>query len=118
MTICMLGDLARYTFIRAEDVQTFPPNGHYSDLLKFEIDVAQIAHLVLVFCESSGSFSELGAFCMDQEIVQRLLVAIDDGKYAKDSFIRHGPLKFLEDEYPDTAVLVLKTAEIGLGPGS
>jgi hypothetical protein len=118
MSICCVGDLGKYTFIRAEDVETFAPRGNYDDVFTFEMDVAQIAHIVLLFSESAGSFSELGSFCVHEDIAQRLLVVIDDRQYEQDSFIRHGPLKFLETKFPKSAVLVVKTDEIGQKSGS
>ena len=118
MSICMVGGLATYSFLRAEDVTAFSPNGHYEDLLTFEMDVAQISQLILLFCESVGSYAELGSFCIEREITQRLLVVVDDNKYQLDSFVRWGPLKYLEDIHTNAAVCVLNTDEISQGRGA
>lgn len=116
--ICLAGELAKYTFVKAENVDVLAPRGSYRDFLTFEMDIAQVCQLVLLFCESPGSFTELGAFCLESEIAQRMLVVIDDTKHDDDSFIRWGVLSFLEHRYSDAAVCVLKTAEIGQAFGS
>lgn len=116
--ICIAGELAKYHFVKAEDVDVLAPRGYYSDFLTFEMDIAQVCQLVLLFCESAGSFTELGAFCLESEIAQRMLVVIDDTKHNEDSFIRWGALSFLERLYTESSVCVLKTAEIGQAIGS
>lgn len=118
LSICITGDLAKYTFVRAEDVDVLAPRGYYRDFLKFEMDIAQICQIVLLFCESAGSAAELGAFSLESEIAHRMLVVIDDKMHEQDSFIRWGVLSFLEHLYSEAAACVLKTGEMGQGVGS
>lgn len=118
LSVSMLGDLAKYRFIRAEDVNVLAPRGHYKEFLTFELDIGQLSQIVLLFCESSGSFVELGAFIMEGEIAHRMLVVIDDTKHDDDSFIRWGALQYLEEHYSRSAICVLKTQEIGQGAGA
>lgn len=107
LRICEKGDLKKYTSILAEDLNAFFPNGDYKDILSFESDLAQIVEVILLFSESEGSYAELGAFAMLDEIAKRLLVAIDDKNYSSKSFITLGPLRRLINTYGDNAVYVL-----------
>lgn len=99
--------------IKAEDLNAFFPKGSYSDLLKFEQDIAQISKLILLFSESYGSASELGAFAVTEEIATRLLVVIDNKNYSDDSFVTLGPLRVLEHDYSPNAVCVLDGQYLG-----
>ena len=114
MRICMTGDFAKFSFMKAEDVNVFAPKENYKDLLRFESDIAQISGLILLFTESAGSFAELGAFSMEEEITKRLLVVIDDKYYNEDSFIKWGPVSYLENAHGDEAVYVLDRAGVGM----
>lgn len=110
----MTGDFTKYSFMKAEDVNVFAPKENYKDLLKFESDIAQISGLILLFTESAGSFAELGAFSMEAEITKRLLVVIDDIHYNEDSFIKWGPISYLENTHGDASVYVLDRAGVGM----
>jgi hypothetical protein len=67
----------------------------YDDLLTFERDACYLARAVILFPESPGSFSELGALSVDETIVKRLIVVVQS-KYLQDetraSFLNLGPL--------------------------
>lgn len=102
-------------FIQAEDMDPFyMSRAAYGDFLKFEVDLAQITELIVLFCESSGSFVELGAFSMLPEISERLLVVMRDKHYRKDSFVRLGPVLSLQNTYGDTVVCVVDDADINI----
>jgi len=102
----------RHTTLIAEDLNAFFPRGKYTDILTFEADIAQLSDLVLLFSESFGSAAELGAFSMVEEIASRLLVVIDDNNYNKDSFIKYGPIRALENAYGDGAICVLHRSDL------
>ena len=88
-----------------------------SDILEFESDLAQIAELIILFCESEGSFAELGAFAQDDEISRKLLVIIRN-KYADaDSFITLGPIAKLKNRH-EHSVFSIVDAQIGMSDGS
>jgi len=91
------------------------PVGWYSELLKFERDIAQVSELILLFSESPGSLAELGAFAMDDEIAPKMLVVIDDESYNRTSFIRLGPIYSLMTDYGDNSVCVIKLSEHNIG---
>lgn len=78
----------------------------YDNLIDFERDAASLAKAIVLFPESAGSFAELGAFCMDDVIAERLFVVIDAAHYEAGSFIAHGPIKKIERHY-DGAICVV-----------
>lgn len=80
----------------AEEVQDWLREGHYSNLIEFETDIADLASLIVLFVESAGSIAELGAFSVIPPIASKLLVFIRDNSYEQDSFISLGPIKHLE----------------------
>ncbi|MEO6376461.1 MAG: retron St85 family effector protein [Caulobacteraceae bacterium] len=112
MRIAPNSNLSKYDIRRAEDIVQLP-HELYDDLLQFESDIAQISELVLLFTESEGSFAELGAFSMDAEISSKLLVVVDKYNYQKDSFIRLGPLNFLETKNGEHSVCVIDLIDFG-----
>ncbi|GAB3370440.1 retron St85 family effector protein [Azotobacter armeniacus] len=83
--------------VKAEDFKDYFKEGAYSDLLEFEVDIANIATLIIICLESAGSLVELGMFCNNAPLVHRLLViAPQEEVEAKDSFIYLGPLESLK----------------------
>ena len=101
--------------VQAEDISALSIFGsHYDDLLLFETDLAQVAELILLFCESEGSFAELGAFSMVEEIASRLMVVVRDKHWVSDSFIKLGPLRALEKRHGASSVYVLDDEDIGM----
>lgn len=86
---------------------------HYDDLLLFERDIAQITELVLLFCESEGSFAELGSFSSYEEIYRQMLVVVRHIYWEQDSFIKLGPLSFLQNECAES-VFVIRDEDVGI----
>lgn len=107
------------TLLRAEDAHAFAiKTAKYDDFLRFESDLAQVCELVLLFCESEGSFAELGSFCSLEEIRKRTLVVIEDQHFnATTSYIRLGPLQSLLNE-DDSAVVTFNFSDLGSSDGS
>lgn len=102
------------SLLRAEDVNAFViKQSKYDDFLRFESDIAQVCELVLLFCESEGSFSELGTFCSIEEIRSRTMVVIEDKHFNNaNSYIRLGPLQALLNE-DDSAVVTFTFGGLG-----
>lgn len=101
--------------IMAEDVTRRSDfSAHYDDLLSFERDIAQITELVLLFCESAGSFAELGSFSSHAEIYSQMLVIVRQVFWEQDSFIKLGPLDFLKKKCGNTSVFVIPDEDIGI----
>ncbi len=101
--------LVKYEVRRAEEMEwAFPKGGEYGELVEFESDIAQISDLIVLFSESAGSLAELGAFTKDDEIASRMLVFVDNEKYADQSFIKLGLLDYLTRKYGNESICVLQ----------
>jgi hypothetical protein len=99
----------------AESVNTFHlSRPAYPELLSFEVDLAQLCELILLFSESQGSIAELGAFSMIDEIARKLLVVVRDYHLRDDSFIKLGPLRHLQLKYGDHSVFIINDDETGI----
>lgn len=88
--------------ILAEYINVFYPESPYRDLIEFEIDFARISDLIIIFSEGFGSLAELGAFSQKQEIAERMLVLMQERHYSVKSFIRDGPIRYLESQRSDS----------------
>jgi uncharacterized protein YrzB (UPF0473 family) len=85
--------------IQAEEFKDYFRDGNYSDLLKFEEDIASTCSVVLIFLESAGSLVELGMFCNHPEYYKKLLiVAPEEHTKDHDSFIYLGPLQYIRSK--------------------
>jgi hypothetical protein len=105
-----------FSVVLAEDALPLTAEAGYRDLFSFESDIAQIVGLILLFAESPGSLAELGAFAALKTVAPSLLAVLDDYYYGAVSFIRNGPIRFLENEYGEEWILVLDRSEVGISP--
>lgn len=65
------------------------------DLLTLESFLADNSDLILIVCESPGSFAELGAFVNNERTLDKVVVLIQKQyKHAK-SFIMQGPVRYV-----------------------
>lgn len=63
------------------------------DLLTFEEFLAEISDVIVLFCESPGSYCELGAFAYaDKLFSDKLVIVIDEQYKEAKSFIMTGPV--------------------------
>lgn len=66
------------------------------DLFTLENFLAENSDLIMIVCESSGSFTELGAFTSNEKTLNKLVVLIQK-RYKNDkSFIMQGPVRYIE----------------------
>ena len=84
----------------AENINDWFREDYFSDLVTFEKQVASLASVIVVFVESPGSIAELASFSQIPQIQKRLLVFLDTYHYQQTSFIRQGPIQFLENTTP------------------
>lgn len=106
------------SLVRAEDVNAFHiMKANYDNFLRFESDIAQLCEIILLFCESEGSFCELGSFCSIEEIRHRTLVVIEERYFNAQSYIRLGPLQALLNE-DDSAVVTFTFPSLGGSPAN
>src|SRR5690606_23298297 len=112
--IVRLGALQGHQIVLAEDADPLTIDADYTDLLKFESDIAQVVSLIVLFVESPGSLAELGAFAALKTVAPSLLAVVEDYFYNQVSFVRDGPVRHLETDYGDEWVLVIDRAELGI----
>lgn len=103
-----------FQIVLAEDADPLTTDAGYSDLLSFESDIAQIVGLIVLFVESAGSFAELGAFSALPTIAPSLLAVMLDHWYEQKSFIKNGPIKYLENNHGEDAILSIEMKALGL----
>jgi hypothetical protein len=85
--------------VLAEDATQLYRDSKFRDLISFEEGVAQVAALILIVAESPGALAELGAFTLSEAISPHLKVIVDRNYERDESFIRHGPLRRLQNAY-------------------
>ncbi|NIH03638.1 MULTISPECIES: retron St85 family effector protein [Providencia] len=98
----------------AEAFKNYLKDSHYPDLISFEKDIANIASLIVIFLESSGSIAELGLFCNLTEINKKLLVIVPEHEVLgpkKESFIFLGPLSYLREKINEKSYRIYPTPE-------
>ncbi|WP_371421605.1 retron St85 family effector protein [Tardiphaga sp.] len=101
--------------VQAEDItEAFSFFDIYADILEFEIDIAQIVELIILFSESEGSLAELGAFAMTEEIAAHLFVIVREKHWKKSSFVRLGPLRRIEGRHGRGAIFIVEDKVVGM----
>lgn len=68
------------------------------DALQMEDDLAKLADLIIVIVESAGTLTELGAFSLSPGLRQKLLPIVDESHRCDASFIKTGPLHWIDAE--------------------
>lgn len=68
------------------------------DLLTLENFLANDSDLILIVCESPGSFAELGAFVNNNDILEKVVVLIQSKYKNAKSFIRQGPVEYVRSK--------------------
>ncbi|SOB56988.1 protein of unknown function [Pseudodesulfovibrio profundus] len=61
-----------------ENIFKFYQSSGYTDLLRFERDLAELSTLTIVIPEGPGSIAELGAFSVLNEINKKLVVVVHE----------------------------------------
>lgn len=108
------GQVQGFSIILAEGAKPLEAEAGYTDLFQFESDIAQIVGLILLFAESAGSLAELGAFAALETVSPRLLAVLDDFYYNEVSFIRNGPVRYLENKHGEEWITVLERSHLGI----
>jgi hypothetical protein len=82
----------------------------YENLVEFELDAGCLARAIILITETPGAIAELGAFCMDEVLRERILVVIER-RYVnqENSFICLGPLKLIKKNNEDHSVCAVDT---------
>ena len=70
---------------------------HYEHLLQLEGDLAHLSAVILLLVESAGSIAELGAFCFDPILFEKLIAVLEFKFQDDESFIQDGPVAKLKN---------------------
>jgi hypothetical protein len=107
--------LRNRVLIQAEDItREYSFFDYYDNILDFETNLAQIVELIILFSESEGSLTELGAFAMIDEIAQRLFVIVRQKHWEALSFIKLGPLRRIVHKYGRDFIYVVEDDDVGM----
>ncbi len=87
----------------AEDFKDWSHDSTYSDLVLFERHLAELSSVIVLVVESPGAIAELGLFSIIKEFQDKLLVFMETDNYNADSFIRLGPIDYLEKSHRNYA---------------
>lgn len=98
----------------AEDANIYQRNSAYSNWMDFESDLAEVCQLVSLFCESEGSYSELGTFAGVDEIARKLVIFIDNINSSKPSYINLGPIDAVKQKYGNDRLFILYLEDLGI----
>ncbi|MGP6429327.1 retron St85 family effector protein [Pseudomonas paraglycinae] len=80
----------------AEEFKDWIHDAIYKDLLAFESDIAHISSLIVIILESPGALAELGLFVKNKALKNKILVFVRQDHYEESSFIKLGPLRYLQ----------------------
>jgi hypothetical protein len=87
----------------AEHYKDWAHDSVYRDLVLFERHLAELSSVIVLVLESPGAIAELGLFSTIDEFRSKLLVYVDAGHYRQQSFIRLGPIDYLEKTHNNDA---------------
>ncbi|WP_233864267.1 retron St85 family effector protein [Paraburkholderia adhaesiva] len=87
----------------AEHYKDWATDSIYNDLVLFERHIAELSSIIVLVLESPGAIAELGLFSAIGEFRDKLLVFVDSQYYKSASFIKLGPVDFLEKTHGNTA---------------
>lgn len=99
-------ELAEF-LVRPEDYKEWNQFEGYDNLVDFERDAGCLSRGILLFSECAGALAELGAFCMDEVLCERLLVVLEKKHYDDSSFIKLGPIRRIEEIHGSDAICVV-----------
>jgi hypothetical protein len=87
----------------AEHYKDWSKDSVYLDLVSFERHLAELSSVIVLVLESPGSIAELGLFSIINEFQSKLLIFIETEHYISDSFIKLGPIDYLEKNHKNFA---------------
>ncbi len=87
----------------AEHYKDWGHDSVYGDLVLFERHLAELSSVIVLALESAGAIAELGLFSVISEFQEKLLVFIETTHYQSHSFIKLGPVNFLEKVHRNQA---------------
>lgn len=100
----------------AEHYKDWAHDAIYRDLVSFERHLAALSSVIVLVLESPGSIAELGLFSVIEEFQSKLLVVIETDHYSSNSFIKLGPVDYLEKVHANSAECHRWTQLVGMTP--
>lgn len=88
-----LEDNSNLSILYPEDMFTEMLNRKKYDLLTLEKFLANNSDIILIVCESPGSFTELGAFVNNSDTLEKVVILLQTKYKNTKSFIRLGPVE-------------------------
>lgn len=92
----ILNDDKSISILYPEDLFTEMLNKKKYDLLTLEKFLANNSDLIVIVCESPGSFTELGAFVNNEMTLKKVVVLLHVNFKNAKSFIRQGPVEYVK----------------------
>ena len=90
-----LEDNTNLSILYPEDMFMEMLNRKKYDLLTLEKFLANNSDVILIVCESPGSFTELGAFVNNSETLEKVVILLQTKYKNAKSFIRQGPVEYV-----------------------
>lgn len=87
----------------AEHYKDWSHDAIYRDLVSFERHIAELSSVIVLVLESPGSIAELGLFSVIDEFQRKLLIFVETDHYQSASFIKLGPIDYLEKVHNNVA---------------
>jgi len=100
----------------AEHYKDWSHDSIYRDLVSFEQHLAELSSVIVLVLESPGSIAELGLFSVVKEFQAKLLVFIETDHYKSSSFVKLGPIDYLEKVHSNSAECHRWTVEVDHHP--
>lgn len=83
----------------AEEYNDWLEHGVVGNLIDLEFAIADMAGSIVLFLEGPGAYAELGSFCANEHILQKLILIVNEktNPDTETSYINLGPIKYLLD---------------------
>ena len=99
-------------FFYAESVWQQIASQASSSALEMESHLAALADLVIIIVESPGTFAELGAFSLNDDLRKKILPIVDTKHRGQQSFIATGPLRWIDADSRFTPTIYVSLPRI------
>ena len=100
----ILKDNKSISILYPEDLFTEMLNKKKYDLLTLEKFLANNSDLIVIVCESPGSFAELGAFVNNEMTLKKVVVLLHINFKNTKSFIRQGPVEYVKKKNSNNVI--------------
>ena len=83
----------------AEEYNDWLNHGVVGNLIELELAIADMAGSIVLFLEGPGAYAELGSFCTNEYISQKLILIVNENinQDTEETYINLGPIKYLTD---------------------